>query len=771
MRTVVPRRDVLSNVCIASVMFFWWVAPASAAVAFASVFKDGATLQQGKPVNIWGSGNPGEQVTVTYQSPSLVRTASTTTEADGRWMLSLAALPTTAESATLTATGTNSVSIGNVLVGEVWVASGQSNMQMSFFWTARGQLEAAGIRNPLVRYMSIRTSYSGTPLKEFSRNGWLFATGSSTLNMSEVAYHFASELNRTLKVPVAFIQSAYTGTAINSWISREALAGDPAGQAVQSRWDGTISAQAPSAVYNSMINPIFPYSIRGVIWYQGENDVTRPDEYRTLFPSLIKSWRASFGQGDIPFYYVQLAGYNTSKGDWAALREAQTEALSEPNTGMAITIDIGNPTEIHPGDKNEVGRRLAILALARTYGYKNIVDSGPFFDHAVFSSNGAVRVHFSDVAQRLTGASPAGFQLAGADGVFYPAKAEIDGTNTVTVSSGIVLAPAYVRYAWSNPVWEHSVANSAGLPAAPFRASSMSQQGGLTEAESIAQSTASDDVVMLHDSLASAGAGEFLAANGVNDYIAYTLPALQAGTYSVKVGLKKFSSRGQFQLAVDGIKQGSVQDQYAAIASWVELDLGDTTFETSGDKEFKFTVAGKNPKSPAYSLTFDYIKLTPITRSLFEAEELAQATASNSTTVFNDSFASAGAAEFLAASNVNDYIAYTVPGVQAGRYSIKVRFKRYWSRGQFQLAIDGVNQGAVQDQYQSAPSWIEADLGERTFGTAGSKEFKFTVAGKNAKSPAYSLTFDSIKLIPVATSPARSAIASNTGESAKISDD
>lgn len=276
------------------------------------------------------------------------------------------------------------------------------------------------------------------------------------------------------------------------------------------------------------------------------------------------------------------------------------------------------------------------------------------------------------------------------------------------------------------------------------------------EAESVATVTSTDAVTLFADTLASCGQAEKLAANAAGDYAIYTLPYSGTGTYSVKVRYKAASTRGKMQLAIDGgagyVNQGPEIDQYAASSTWIEVDLGTKTFNVSGNKQFKFTVTGKNASSSGYDLTFDYIKLVtaPVVPPsyTFEAEDIATAVASDTVTVVTDAAASGGELEKLSSNAVNDYIAYTIPLAQAGTYTVKVMVKKASTRGQFQMKIDGVNQGAVQDQYSASSAFVEFNLGTKTFTTAGDKEFRFTVTGQHANSLGFDLTFDYIKLEP-----------------------
>lgn len=588
---------------------------ASATVAFASLFKTNSVLQRDMPLNVYGTGAPGEQVTVTYARTGYSKSASATTDAGGRWLAVLPALPASFNPATLTATGTNTVALSNVLVGEVWLAAGQSNMQMTFDWGDQAALSQ--INEPYVRRFSISPWYSSTPLDDYPSGAW--STGSvqnEALYFSQASYYFAKQLRDQLNVPVGMLPVALSGTRIRSWMTTDAISSDPAG--VFALANPGNDQNSPAACYNAMINPVLKHTFRGVIWYQGESDATdtRPDQYRTLFPTLIRSWREDFGRPSMPFYFVQLPQYNAGPyNDWPAMRAAQAMGLKETGTGMAVMIDSGESGNIHPHDKPLVGERLGRLALKRTYGQASVVDSGPLFGSVDFESDGTVRVHFTDVGGGLTGASSLnGFELAGTDEVFHSASAVIDSSGSaVLVSSTAVPIPVRIRYAWSNHYPSGSplsLANSAGLPAAPFEAG-RELVPVMVEFESVSPSASSDTVSTIYDAAASKGAASKLSSNAVGDYAAYDIFVPSAGTYSIRAAYKGYTSRGRFQLSIDGVSQGGVQDEYGATAMF-EIDLGTRTFATAGTKEFRFTVTGKNAASTGYDLTYDYILLTPV---------------------------------------------------------------------------------------------------------------------------------------------------------------
>lgn len=487
------------------------------------LFHDQAVLQQGRPVPVWGMADAGEIIKVVYAGPAGTREAGGRAGADGRWRVDLPALTASSAPGRLTITGKNTVVCEDVLVGEVWLASGQSNME----WPVRGaddaEREIAAANFPAIRNLKISRVASAQPLADATAR-WQVCSPATVKDFSAVAYFFAREIHREFPdVPVAIIDSTWGGTPIEPWMSAEALASDSAFAVAGRRWAGRMAAwpeakkkyddalaawtaeeaaakasgakfakakpnppappypqHQPSALYNAMIRPLLPAAVRGVIWYQGETNVGRAEEYRKLFPSLIIDWRERFGQPSMPFYWVQLASYGNGGRpdgtDTPALREAQESSLALPVTGQALAIDVGHPTSIHPRNKQAVGRRLALIALKQTYGKKEVVDSGPVFAKAEFNAGapGRVRVFFNHgdggLVNRATGGL-SGFEVAGADKRFVPAEAEIEDAKAGTVlvqAPAPVTAPAYVRYAWRNDP-SNSLANGAGLPAAPFR--------------------------------------------------------------------------------------------------------------------------------------------------------------------------------------------------------------------------------------------------------------------------------------------------------------
>lgn len=515
-----------SSLRLAAFFAFVSALPLCADVTPALLFQDHAVLQQGRAVPIWGSADPGEKVTVTYAVGGISRTASATADSDGRWRVELPALAASAEPATLTFTGKNTVTRTDVLVGEVWLASGQSNMEWALSWAnrvANFKAEIAAANFPLIREIKIKTAAADTPQVTAPGN-WRACSPSTAGQFSAAAYFFARDLHQKLNVPVGIISAAWGGSKIEPFMTPASLAADPNGPAVLDEWktktanypaakaryDEALAAfnaakaaaakagekftkkapgrppgpghqATPAGSYNAMIHPLVPYAVRGVIWYQGESNAGRHVQYRTFFPSLIAGWREVFEQPDMPFYWVQLASWGAN-GDangvgFAWLRDAQDQTLSVPHTGQALAIDIGETDNIHPANKQDVGHRLARLALKRTYGQKDVIDSGPRLARVELNAGAPdrIRIHFSDVASGLknTRADNAvlGFEVAAEDKVFHPAEARIENATTGVVlvtAPAAVRKPAFVRYAFRNDP-KNTLANNEGLPAAPFR--------------------------------------------------------------------------------------------------------------------------------------------------------------------------------------------------------------------------------------------------------------------------------------------------------------
>jgi sialate O-acetylesterase len=396
----------------------------------------------------------------------------------------------------------NGTVLNDVLVGDVWVASGQSNMEWPVAWAADAKAEMAAARYPRIRLVRAMHKVSEYPVENLVGQMWRECSPEAVENFSAVAYHFGRLLQERLNVPVGLIQTAWGGTPIEGWTRLGAMAEDPALMPVFAEWDRMMQEHAlallrydraakdweraavrgqaperpvgpggpwsPGGLYNAMVAPITGFAIRGAIWYQGEanGSVTRAPLYGRLFQTMIRDWRRAWGIGDFPFLFVQLANYHAPDSAWPELREGQRAALALRNTAMAVTIDIGTPENIHPPDKKTVGTRLALAARAVAYG-ERVEYSGPL-PREVAKEAGALRVWF-DHADGLTGrGGPVkGFEVTGADGKWSAAEARVE-EGTVVVRSVAVETPVRVRYGWAdNP--DCNLFNAAGLPASPFR--------------------------------------------------------------------------------------------------------------------------------------------------------------------------------------------------------------------------------------------------------------------------------------------------------------
>ncbi|MEN9674254.1 MAG: hypothetical protein RIS76_150, partial [Verrucomicrobiota bacterium] len=490
-------------------------ATALATVRLHPTFSDHAVLQQGKSVPIWGTAGDGETVTVEFAGQSVSTVAS-----QGRWMVRLAPLTTSNQGAELRAMGPqNQAAIQDVVVGEVWICSGQSNMERQMRLTHEPDSAIAASENPNIRLFTITRRRSTTLLTDldYADHGWTNATPEFVREFSAVGYYFAHFLEGALReqgVPVGIINCSYTASVAHAWMREDLLRSDleysnnivnvSANQlanwpAAYSAWEIRRNAAlaaglrftetapfqpfVPGELYNGMLSSLMPYAFQGVLWYQGEADAARAWLYRRLFPDMIRNWRQSWGQGDFPFFAVQMPPWDKNRkrdlaviaaeigeSDWAELREAQNMALSLlPNVDIAITTDVGAKDDVHPLKKQPVGERLARLALSQVYGV-SIPSHGPRLQSLTVDGTNAV-LRFSDVEQgllTLDDGLPSGFTLAGADRGFHAAAARITATNEITLNSPNVSVPVAVRFGWNDcPVV--NLANSALLPASPFR--------------------------------------------------------------------------------------------------------------------------------------------------------------------------------------------------------------------------------------------------------------------------------------------------------------
>jgi sialate O-acetylesterase len=476
-----------------------------------ALFRDHAVLQREIPVPVWGKASPGEKVTVRLADYPAV---SVTTAADGRWLVKLPPSPAGGPFKLLI-DGKNHVELNDVWLGEVWIASGQSNMERQL-GLRNGQKpienwekEVAEANHPQIRHFAVDRTPSDTPKTETDGH-WDVCSPQTAAQFTAVGYFFARDLQPKLNVAVGIIHSSWGGTPAETWMRHDFLAAEfPEVIAAQEKavagydaalakykaeepellkkWeeaaatakaagkpeprkpapprDPRTTQNRPSALYQGMIIPIQPYAIRGVIWYQGESNAGRSEAYRTLFPGLIRDWRAQWGQGEFPFIFVQIAPFNKQPPE---IRDAQLHSWRvTPNTAMIVTADIGDAEDIHPTRKAPVGTRLALAARALAYGEK-IEYSGPRFTKA-FAQGAKMVVSFDHLGGGLVAKDGPlrGFTISADGKTFVPAQAEITG-DTVTVHADGVTAPVAVRYGWANAP-DVNLFNAAGLPASPFR--------------------------------------------------------------------------------------------------------------------------------------------------------------------------------------------------------------------------------------------------------------------------------------------------------------
>lgn len=481
-----------------------------AVVSVPALFSDNMVLQCDQPVPVWGWADDGETVTVRFRDQERTATAR-----EGRWNVVLAPMAAGGPGKMVVA-GENEITITNVLVGENWVCGGQSNMAWPVSRSANAEEAIAAADHPEIRLFKVPVSAADTPQTDVAAE-WVVCTPESVAAFSAVGYYFGRDLQNHRNVPVGLIQASMGGTNASCWTTRATLANTPELQSILAEYDAaverypeararyeearaaheeklkqareagrTLSRQEgrgprepmgpdhikrPSALYNAMIAPLQPYAVRGAIWYQGEanaHSAGSAAQYRTLFPAMIQDWRKGWGQKRFPFVFVQLAAYGDNPA-WPLLRDVQTDTLRLPDTGMAVAIDVGNKTDIHPKDKATVGNRLMQSARNAAYG-EDVPLTGPLFHEVEFRDNLAI-VSFRNASNgMISSAEPlTGFWIAGPDRKFVPAEAAIGGLNVI-VRSDKVANPVAVRYGWQAfPEPPCTLYNYEGRPAVPFR--------------------------------------------------------------------------------------------------------------------------------------------------------------------------------------------------------------------------------------------------------------------------------------------------------------
>lgn len=480
---------------------------AQANVRLPALFTDNMVLQRDVAAPIWGWADDGEQITIEINGKKVQATAK-----DGKFKANLPKLKASATPTTLKVSGKNDITINNVLIGEVWVASGQSNMEWPLKASHQPEADIKGAANPNIRLFTVPKNKQLKPVDDI-KSSWQECTPETIPNFSAVAYYFGRDLQKALNVPIGLIHTSWGGSPAEVWMSEEVLHAHPeyrrdvldkftrdeaAFKTALATWEKEQTAATkdgkefkkqrpggpgwrPTELYNGMIAPLIPYAIKGAIWYQGESNAGRHKQYRTLFPDMIRNWRKDWGQGDFTFLAVQLAPWDKSRkrsldeitkepvdSDWPALREAQVyTGKVVPKYGLAVITDVGDKDDIHPSKKQPVGARLALLAQKIAYG-KKLVAEGPTFKSMKVKDNQAI-LSFDNTGGGIEpkNADLTGFAIAGDDGKFVWAKARVEG-NKVVVTSPSVSKPTAVRYGWADfPVV--NLSNKEGLPASPFR--------------------------------------------------------------------------------------------------------------------------------------------------------------------------------------------------------------------------------------------------------------------------------------------------------------
>lgn len=484
------------------------IAPANTQLKLPGIFSNDMVIQREKPVTVWGTTVPRQKVTVQLHEQK----KSVKADAYGNWRVRLKPLPVGGPYEMIVSTPETSVKYKNILSGDVWFCSGQSNMEFQLQYEQNADSEIPVSANPNIRMIRIPHNVSTIASnKEFGRTYWLPCNPSSSKLFSAVGYYFGKKIQAETNVPIGLIGSYWGGSAVESWMSKEALEAfpvfDPQLKEIE---EGKISIQDmkkrfetetnrrlavikekknpntvpytpyafqhyPSFTFNGMVSPFTDFAIKGVIWYQAENNASRAHQYADLFKAMINDWRKQWKDAKLPFYFVQLPNYGLVRNipyvsQWAELRESQTKALKLPNTGMAVTIDVGGCKDLHPKNKLDVGNRLASIALNQTYGEKDIAFRSPMIKSFTIKDN-TIICEFDYVGSglQIIGGELTEFCIAGENKRFYNATAKIITPNQVEISAPEVKNPVAVRYAWSNCPVNGLLFNSDNLPASPFR--------------------------------------------------------------------------------------------------------------------------------------------------------------------------------------------------------------------------------------------------------------------------------------------------------------
>ena len=451
-----------------------------AEIKLPAIVSSNMVLQRNTSVKLWGWADANEKIII--KTSWLKKSINIQADAEGNWSIDVQTTNSKEAQTIILKSKTSNIVLDNILFGEVWLCSGQSNMEMPMKGYAGqpifGSAEAvAKSNNPNLRLFSVtRTKGAKTPLKDVEKYAnWQQATPESVLKFSAVGYFYGQQLQEILDVPVGLILSAWGGSSVQAWMSTEALS--PYQNVDLTNKDINVKPNSiPTALFNSMIHPLIPYTIKGAIWYQGESNMEEAQKYKKLFPAMVEDWRKRWAIGDFPFYYAQIAPYIYSGNETvpnnknsAFIREVQLQCLDLiPNSGIAITMDIGTENPIHPPKKKEVADRLLYNALHKTYGYTSINYEGPRFESMEVKDAGLL-IKFKNEDNGIYSYNGLeGFEIAGSDKVFYPANAKIVDRKKVMVSSAKVPNPVAVRYDWNNWV-KGTLLDTNLLPASSFR--------------------------------------------------------------------------------------------------------------------------------------------------------------------------------------------------------------------------------------------------------------------------------------------------------------
>lgn len=450
---------------------------ANAEIKLPALFANNMVLQQKSEVAVWGWASPKTKVTVSNSWNTEV--AETKSDKDGKWKLTIKT-PVAGGPYELTVSDGEAITIKNVMIGEVWLCSGQSNMEMPMKGF-RGQpvigsnMDILKSANSSIRMITVPRCSKTVPQDNFKAK-WKEADAAAVRNFSATGYYFGSLLSEMLNVPIGLIEVSYGGSCIQAWMSKETSVTFEDKKVPEANDTIPVPNRTPTVLFNGMLNPVIGYGIKGCIWYQGETNYQEPDLYLELFPKMVKEWRSLWGIGDFPFYYAQIAPFDYSvfkpekaKANSAYLREAQLKAMDIiPNSGMAVLMDIGEETSIHPMHKKPGGERLALWALAKTYGFRDFSYQSPSFK-AIEIKDGQLIVAFDHASNGLTtfGKELTGFEIAGENKVFYPATAWLR-SKSVVLSSPRVKKPVAVRYCFKDYA-KGTLFGTDGLPVSSFR--------------------------------------------------------------------------------------------------------------------------------------------------------------------------------------------------------------------------------------------------------------------------------------------------------------